>query len=622
MRPSGRRAVIGVLQAVALLALSLDTASAATQAAPAVPVPSAAARAAEVTSGTPTWSAVTVPLPTGGVNSQLFAESCPKAWFCVAVGQYYYSGGLGGLIETFSGGVMTAAVAPLPSGVTTNTVRLTAVTCVSSQSCVAAGQFFDSAGYGYLFFDTFSGRTWTGVQAPLPSDASNFGPSLVAIACPAPGSCFAAGSYTTGSTYPGTPNGLIEALSGGSWTATAVPLPNGGSFGDLENLTCPTVSDCVAAGVYGDGSSGQLGLIETLASGTWTATAAPFVAGGASYPGGSSVGLACPQAGTCVASGFQNVDDASPWQGLFDVLSGGNWSSVPEPTPSGDQDPWVPAVTCPRPGSCVAVGTDSSATIQPSGPLIETLSGGTWTATQAPVPVNGTSTGSLEAVACAAAGACVATGQYRDSSDAVHPLIESLTAGTWTSTEGPVPPGASVTTVSLGPVSCPTAASCVATGFYTTSGNQGQSFFDVESSTSVAVTSSANAAVTSQAVTYSGSVNPSVATGTMTFKDNGKAIAACGAVTVANGSASCTTSYPTKGDHSITAVYAGSKTFAPSTSGALTELVMWPAYVGQVLKDHPDVYYRLDDAGGTVAYDTSGHGNNGLYTSFDYQGTE
>lgn len=72
------------------------------------------------------------------------------------------------------------------------------------------------------------------------------------------------------------------------------------------------------------------------------------------------------------------------------------------------------------------------------------------------------------------------------------------------------------------------------------------------------------------AATFSATVTPSTATGTVTFDDAGKSI---GSATLANGTASVTVSGLAVGGHAVTATYAGDADTAPSTSTAMSALV-------------------------------------------------
>jgi hypothetical protein len=95
----------------------------------------------------------------------------------------------------------------------------------------------------------------------------------------------------------------------------------------------------------------------------------------------------------------------------------------------------------------------------------------------------------------------------------------------------------------------------------------------VLTTTTTAVTSSANPSVFGQSMQYTATVagGPSVS-GTITFKDGGSNIAGCVAVVMIAGSASCTVS-PTAASHTITAVYSGDANNTASTSPALTQVV-------------------------------------------------
>jgi hypothetical protein len=84
------------------------------------------------------------------------------------------------------------------------------------------------------------------------------------------------------------------------------------------------------------------------------------------------------------------------------------------------------------------------------------------------------------------------------------------------------------------------------------------------------VRSSASPSTFGQSVTFTATVNPNTATGTVTFKDGSTTL---GTGTLSAGSATFATSALSVGTHSITAVYGGDNTFATSTSTALSQVV-------------------------------------------------
>jgi hypothetical protein len=92
----------------------------------------------------------------------------------------------------------------------------------------------------------------------------------------------------------------------------------------------------------------------------------------------------------------------------------------------------------------------------------------------------------------------------------------------------------------------------------------------VDLASSVALASSANPSVYQTPVTFTATITPSAATGTITFYDGSTAL---GTGTIASGIATYTTSTLATGSSSITAVYGGSSTYAGNTSAVVTQSV-------------------------------------------------
>jgi hypothetical protein len=86
----------------------------------------------------------------------------------------------------------------------------------------------------------------------------------------------------------------------------------------------------------------------------------------------------------------------------------------------------------------------------------------------------------------------------------------------------------------------------------------------------IAVTSSANPSTAGQSVTFTATLTPSTATGTVVFKDNGTTIAT---QTISGGIATYTTSTLAPGSHPITGVYSGDANNGANTSSVLTQTV-------------------------------------------------
>jgi hypothetical protein len=83
----------------------------------------------------------------------------------------------------------------------------------------------------------------------------------------------------------------------------------------------------------------------------------------------------------------------------------------------------------------------------------------------------------LEEVSCWSAGKCVAVGMYENSKNEPEPLVERLSGGTWTKETAPLP-AAAVEGGYFNGVSCPTSEFCVASGVYHNSGGESTAFED------------------------------------------------------------------------------------------------------------------------------------------------
>jgi len=102
--------------------------------------------------------------------------------------------------------------------------------------------------------------------------------------------------------------------------------------------------------------------------------------------------------------------------------------------------------------------------------------------------------------------------------------------------------------------------------------------------TTTTVSSSANPSIVGASVTYTATVSPVPNGGTISFSDNGNPIAGCQLLPVntLTGTATCTVSYTSVGNHSIVATYSGNFFYEPSTSPTL---VQWVTYAIVVLYD-------------------------------------
>jgi hypothetical protein len=94
-----------------------------------------------------------------------------------------------------------------------------------------------------------------------------------------------------------------------------------------------------------------------------------------------------------------------------------------------------------------------------------------------------------------------------------------------------------------------------------------------KSATTTTVTSSANPSVAGQAVTFTATVSPVNATGTVAFTGNGTPIAGCNAQPIVAGASTCTTTLAASGGVSIVASYSGDNNHYASISAPFAQTV-------------------------------------------------
>lgn len=367
---------------------------------PSSPPPSSSAPAGS------SWTATEAPAPAGASDLSLNGVSCVSAAQCIAVGTD--SGG--GALLTESAGSWTAAEAPLPAGM--SSPELMGVSCVSASQCVAVGYANDAPGVLGELLLTESGGSWTAVQAPLPAGATQG--VLMGVSCVSASQCVAVGSASDDS---GNVWDLLLTESDGSWTAADAPV-GVSTRGQLNGVSCWSASSCVATGTYGDTS-----VVLTESGGSWTAATAPPNADGSS--GGEMRGVSCVSAAQCVAAGYTGNGNG---QLLTD--SGGSWTAAVAPVPDNAASATVEltGISCGSASQCVASGYTPYGA--PDG-LLLTGSDGSWTAAEAPLPANASTSPAshfVMGVSCVSASRCVAVGSYSysDTSEATDGLILTL----------------------------------------------------------------------------------------------------------------------------------------------------------------------------------------------------
>jgi hypothetical protein len=377
-----------------------------------------------------TWT-LSDAVPAGAVENSLAslnAVSCGAPAPCAAVGIYgNTSGETQGLVDSQTGETWSPSEMPVPVDAGPDPlIEFDGISCPAAGSCVAVGTYLDTDGNLEAVVETLAGGTWTASGAPPPTGTTNPNTELNDVVCPSEGSCVAVGA--TFSATGGQGQALVETLSDGTWTASVPPTP--GKAGvkaelGLNAVSCPTVGSCQAVGFYA-AKKVSLGLVETLADGTWTATEVP-----APVSAGEDValsGVSCAEGDTCEAVG--TYADGEALQGFIATLSDGTWTESDAPSPSkSSEEVTLASVSCPSSGACVAVGSFLGATGGTGEPFIGnyflTQHGKKWKVTQAPEP-SGTIFFSLTSVSCASVGSCVSVGSEATTTGGNAGVIETL----------------------------------------------------------------------------------------------------------------------------------------------------------------------------------------------------
>jgi Protein kinase domain len=376
---------------------------------------------------------------------------------------------------------------------------LDGVTCRMAGSCVAVGDYIKNgapaiSGPGSLIqtlplIETLADGTWTVTDNVAGAPVSR----LDGVACPAAGSCVAVGYNLTAANLFGSP--VAATLSGGRWTAAALPLPSDVSksrIGDLYGIGCPAPGTCTAVGSYaGDDGNGH-GLIETLSHGKWTAMKAPLPASASPSPSSARsklYGVTCSASGSCTLAGYYDAHGGTAFA-FADTLSDGTWTPVTAAQPATSTGAIFYGVSCQAPGNCLYVGAYANHSSQLHN-LAETVSSGTWTQATLPLPADAAAQPStsplpptLDTAACQAGGSCFILGTYLARTGATEGAIDTLSGRTWTTAKAPLPQGAATTKqdVYLKMTVCPSPATCIAVGSYTTQAGGDQPLIEIAAS--------------------------------------------------------------------------------------------------------------------------------------------
>jgi hypothetical protein len=392
------------------------------------------------------WTLKRPPPPTGADVATLNAVACKTASSCIAVGTYSADAPNQALAETVSGASWSIDKVPNNTGALGS--ELLGVSCLSSTSCTAVGDYIDSSNFDGNLAEALSGTTWSLQKSPSPAGVNES--NLLSVSCTSSEACSAVGEYSTGHEVA-----MAERWNGEKWQLQDA-APGGGTASDLAGVFCVSSIVCRAVGVVGDHS-----LAEQWNGTRWSTETT-------TNPGTDSnnlVSISCPSSSTtfCGAVGL-SADSGSDQVPLAESWNGASWRSQVTPLIYGGGDNELRAVSCSSSTSCTAVGTlrDTDGIFVT---MAEQWNGTSWVVEYTPVPA-GAIGSALLGVTCTSAVACNAVGYFDNAGSHALTLAERWNGTSWTIVTTPNP--SHTDNATLNALSCTSQTACTAVGSYNT----------------------------------------------------------------------------------------------------------------------------------------------------------
>jgi hypothetical protein len=289
-----------------------------------------------------TWSFAHPPWPTAGTYGQLDAIDCYSRSVCVAVGSSRDAKGghQQDLALRLSHGRWHLKTFAAPAH-SVDTMK--DVSCPGQFRCVAVAER-PNADYAIAY--SLAGGRWTRTRVARPAgEPVDTRLALSGVSCASITHCVSVGSDSH------TGNPLTATLSGGSWKASPLPVPEVGtdsvSYG-VAHISCATTSSCAAVGDRENRHGILSPFVSTLQDGAWTFSALPRLTAG----NGNLADVDCLSTQKCFAIGNQGT------MVLTEGLYGGSWQGAVHTTPPATY--WN-EVSCRR-TTCEAVGDRSGTT--------------------------------------------------------------------------------------------------------------------------------------------------------------------------------------------------------------------------------------------------------------------
>jgi hypothetical protein len=329
-----------------------------------------------------TWTIVPSPspkLPGGG--AQLNSVSCTSSTSCMAVGETQVFHVPGGYLvphpfaESWNGSTWSQVATP---ALANSGASLNGVSCTSPSSCMAVGNEGTPKNPTlFTLAESWNGTAWRFLTTPPPLTPG--GTALSTVSCASPSTCMAAGYYGFSNGF-GTSLTLSEQWNGTAWQRRDTPTP--GNSGVLAGVSCTSATSCKAVGSHAvaTGNPGNATLAEQWGGKHWKAQPTPNPAG-AGAAGFDAV--SCTSASTCMATGASLDQTGENQFTLAEAWNGTNWSLLHTPSPGSFGDE-LHGVSCASAPACMAVGEFTG--IGNEMTLAESWNGASWSVVKTPRP--------------------------------------------------------------------------------------------------------------------------------------------------------------------------------------------------------------------------------------------
>lgn len=196
-----------------------------------------------------TWSLQTASNPAEGsaVNAML-SVSCNSSTSCMAVGEAASKP----VAERWNGSEWSLTSPPNPSGA--KGAKLAGVSCGSPSSCMAVGDYYETTNNEKTLAERWNGSSWSIVTSPNPNEAKGF-VNFTDVSCLSPNSCFAAGYYSSKVGENGSLENktLVETWNGTDWAIQSSTNASGKPYSVLFGISCTSSISCTAVGAASTG---------------------------------------------------------------------------------------------------------------------------------------------------------------------------------------------------------------------------------------------------------------------------------------------------------------------------------------------------------------------------------